>query len=101
MKCGFSGHFIKERVLNLGHEPLKSHSKIRSYSFVNPSKIFVWEGKNDLQAKMLEASGRANKPPGSSFRCTFQRFLAKIECSFGLSHQSQDEGEHDTMICVI
>ena len=30
------------KVLYLGYEPLKSHSKIRSSSFVHPSEIFVW-----------------------------------------------------------
>jgi hypothetical protein len=30
------------KLLYLGYEPLKSHSKIRSSSFVHPSEIFVW-----------------------------------------------------------
>ena len=41
-KCGFSTHFSGAWVLNLGHYPLKSASKIRISSFVPPSKIFVW-----------------------------------------------------------
>jgi hypothetical protein len=42
MKCKFSKHFSSARVLDLGHEPLKSLSKIRISSFVHRSKIFVW-----------------------------------------------------------
>ena len=42
MKCGFSRYFSGVWVPNLGHEPLKSASKIRISSFVQPSKIFVW-----------------------------------------------------------
>jgi hypothetical protein len=41
---GFSMDFSMVRSPNLVLTPLKSAPKIRISSFVNPSKIFVWEG---------------------------------------------------------
>jgi hypothetical protein len=41
MQSGLSKHFSRERVLYLGHKPLKRASTIRIASFVPPSKIFV------------------------------------------------------------
>jgi hypothetical protein len=50
MKSGYRRkHFSRVWVLDLGHEPWKSQSKIRISSFVNPSKIFVWGSINLLQ----------------------------------------------------
>ncbi len=50
MKSGCSKNFLRALVLDLGYEPSKSQSKkIRISSFVNPSKIFVWEfGKGNF-----------------------------------------------------
>ncbi len=44
MKSGFSQHFSRAWVLDLGYEPLNSAAKIMISSFVPPSKIFVWDG---------------------------------------------------------
>jgi hypothetical protein len=57
MTSGVSKHF------RLGHEPLKSQSKLRMSSFVRPSKFFVWglNGEHKVypsQTKILE--GRTN-----------------------------------------
>ncbi len=42
MEAGFSKHFSRAWVLDLGYESLKSQSKSRISSVVHPSKIFVW-----------------------------------------------------------
>ena len=42
MKFDFSKHFSRAWVLDLGHQQLTVHSKIRISSFVHPSKIVVW-----------------------------------------------------------
>ncbi len=42
MKSGFSHHFSRAWVLDLGYSSLKSAAKILISSFVHPCKIFVW-----------------------------------------------------------
>jgi hypothetical protein len=42
MTSGFSKHFSRVWVLDLGYEPLKINRKSKSHLFVHPSKIVVW-----------------------------------------------------------
>ncbi len=45
IKCGFSKHFSRSWVLDLGYESLKTQSTIRISSFVHPSQIVFREHK--------------------------------------------------------
>jgi hypothetical protein len=54
MTSGFSIDFSMVRSPNRVLTPLKSVSKIRISSFVQPSKIFVWEGYISEQSRWVD-----------------------------------------------
>jgi hypothetical protein len=103
----FASHFSRARVLNLGHQPLKSQSNIRISAFVPTfpnlrlgsiksssscyaDRLIVMLSSFDVvTSNVLTRPKRfrtARPTFQSAFGSRFQRFLAKIMYSHGRSH---------------